>query len=252
MFGAKKNLFTSNYRCIRELLRWLFYLLSQNTKWRSKLNMELWLNDFWVLTSLLREQKTFFFVGNTTWWYGELEKLKYKTNTGLCSTQTQLRHFIISCGSCFQVFRVLFQLHSISFFECISKNTIFVWTRIWWNCYLCSNVFAFFARLSKNSTTNKKNRRRRSQENCPVPVHSKKRSYSQQLLIILKKQNALVLFPEKSILNFLSSTQINEMFFVFFSSHWRAFSTSKRKLLRFVVFEQTFDQSQQQWMNCSW
>ena len=79
------------------------------------------------------------------------------------------------------------------------------------------SFFLFFARLSKNSTITKKNWRRRRQEICPVPVQSKKRFYSQQLLIILKKQNAFVLLPEKSILNFLSSTHINEMFFLFFS-----------------------------------
>ena len=112
-----------------------------------------------------------------------------------------------------------------------------------------AQTFLLFLRVCPKIQQQQKNWRRRSQENCPVPVQSKKRFYSQQLLIILKKQNALVLFPEKSILNFLSSTQINEMFFVFFSSHWRAFSTSKRKLLRFVVFEQTFDHFRP---NCSW
>ena len=91
MFGAKKNLFTSNYRCIRELLRWLFYLLSQNTKWRSKLNMELWLNDFWVLTSLLREQKDVLLCGqhNVMIWRTWKTEIQNERGIRYC---VQLRH----------------------------------------------------------------------------------------------------------------------------------------------------------------
>ena len=60
-----------------------------------------------------------------------------------------------------------------------------------------AQTFLLFLRVCPKIQQQQKNWRRRSQENCPVPVQSKKRFYSQQLFIILKKQNALVLLPEK-------------------------------------------------------
>ena len=249
MFGAKKNLFTSNYRCIRELLIWLFYLLSQNTKWRSKLNMELWLNDFWVLTSLLQQQKDVLLCGQHNVMIWRTWKTEMQNEYGIVfnsDTAQTLHHFLWKLLSSFRVLPncipslVLNAFHLKKHNICVDKNLVELLPLLKRFCFFCAFVQKF---------NNKKNWRRRRQEICPVPVQSKKCFYSQQLLIILKKQNALVLFPEKSILNFLSSTQINEMFFVFFSSQWRAFSTSKRKLLRFVVFEQTFDHFRP---NCSW
>ena len=95
---------------IREFLRWLFHLLSLNTKFRSKLNMQLrygYLSfEFWF--HYFESKKTFFFVGNTTRWYCELLKFKCKTKeryrtiivNRLCSTET-LHHFLWTLLSSF-------------------------------------------------------------------------------------------------------------------------------------------------------
>ena len=133
MFGAKKNLFTSNYRCIRELLIWLFYLLSQNTKWRSKLNMELWLNDFWVLTSLLQQQKDVLLCGQHNVMIWRTWKTEMQNEYGIVfnsDTAQTLHHFLWKLLSSFRVLPncipslVLNAFHLKKHNICVDKNLV--------------------------------------------------------------------------------------------------------------------------------
>ena len=151
MFGAKKNLFTSNYRCIRELLRWLFYLLSQNTKWRSKLNMELWLNDFWVLTSLLREQKDVLLYGQHNVMIWRTWKTEIQNEYGIVfnsDTAQTLHHFLWKLLSSFSrftliAFHLFLWMHLKKHNICVDKNLVELLPLLKRFCFFCAFVQKF-------------------------------------------------------------------------------------------------------------
>ena len=106
-------------------------------------------------------------------------------------------------------------------------------------------TFLLFLRICPDCSLVKKNSRRTPKQNRIVPFSQEKRFFIETLCFLLwKSKTALVFFPRE--MEFLICFPHKEMkqkcrvfCFLFLPLVEKAFFTSKRKVLRFVVFEQT-------------
>ena len=160
-------------------------------KIKTTLKMELRLNEFWVLTSLLwiENSKIFFFCGQHNemiWriWKTELQNEWDIPTNRMCSTQT-LHHFLWIWFSSFLCFTLIAMFE---FYEKLSSNSLLICfgdcipsqkTQHWELLPCLETLFLFYLRVCPTGKIQKKKKdaEPRSQENWTVSIQSKKKTF---------------------------------------------------------------------------